>query len=228
MFLAIDDIRDEDPESCEEARTYMSYLSPGSKIILTARSPNILKNICNTIHCQRIPNLNEEEALCLFLRFAVPERKLTSLNKKEVDIVRTCLHISFFPLEEAGSSTDSDDHVPKEVFHYHPLALLAIAFYFKNQNSKLDNIESCGLEVISKKEQVFNSNLSDKIIFRVLGIGYQDLDHMTKQLFIDVALYAPRQVDGEDIFNWLLDINQFNGGVICRKVGLAAMLARYV
>lgn len=75
---------------------------------------------------------------------------------------------------------------------------------------------------------MFNSNLSDKIIFRVLGIGYQDLDPMTKQLFIDVALYAPRQVDGEGIFNWLLDINQFNGGVIRRKVGLAPILARFV
>lgn len=52
-----------------------------------------------------------------------------------------------FPLEDVG-----DPSVPTEVpGHYHPLALRAVASYFKDQYSKLDSIVQCGKDLKAKK-----------------------------------------------------------------------------
>jgi len=49
--------------------------------------------------------------------------------------------------------------------------------------------------------------MHQKIIFDVLGIGFNEICPVGKQLFIDVALFAPPPDEDEDIFNWLVVIH---------------------
>lgn len=94
VFLAVDDVR-EDVDSCQEVRTYLSYLCPGSKIIITARSRSIVENVIGLpMFCKPIPPLNEPEALFLFLKIAAPKR--SSLDPKETRVLRKCLRM-FLP-----------------------------------------------------------------------------------------------------------------------------------
>ena len=217
VFLAVDDVR-HDEDSCREVRAYVNYLCSGSKIIITARSRIIVESVIGPKYCNPIPNLNKEEALSLFLKVAAPERILTSLDGDETKVLQDCLQICFFSLEEGGSRNsssletgDESDNltVPTKVGHYHPLALRAVASYFKDQYSKLGSIVKCGLELRNKKKLLFSSDPTNRI-FDILGFGYDELCHLDKQLFIDVALYAPRRSAGDDdeyIFTWLVHIH---------------------
>ena len=212
MFLAVDDVR-EDLKSFEEIQAYMNYLCPGSKIIIAARSQEIVKTVIgDTIYCKPIPNLNKEEALFLFLKIAAPKRKPIELDPSETRILKECLQICFFSLEEGNV----------EVGHYHPLALRAVASYFKDQYSKLDNIVQCGEKLLNKKKLLFSSDASEDIIFDILGFGFHEMCPLSKQLFVDVALYAPQNDagDNEATFKWLVDIHNFESHAIQLKVGL--------
>ncbi|KAG0566025.1 hypothetical protein KC19_7G032500 [Ceratodon purpureus] len=218
VFLAVDDVR-HDEDSCREVRAYVNYLCSGSKIIITARSRIIVESVIGPKYCNPIPNLNKEEALSLLLKVAAPERILTSLDGDETKVLQDCLQICFFSLEEGGSrnssSLETDDEsdnltVPTKVGHYHPLALRAVASYFKDQYSKLGSIVKCGLELRNKKKLLFSSDPTNRI-FDILGFGFHEICHLDKQLFIDVALYAPRRRsagdDDEYIFAWLVHIH---------------------
>lgn len=235
----------EDVDSCQEVRAYLSYLCSGSKMLITARSRNIVESVIGRPnYCKPIPNLKEEEALSLFLKIAAPTSRLTSLDSSETHILRECLQICFFSLGE-GSTLDlfppeagSEAYVATKFGHYHPLALRAVASYFKDRFSKLGNIIQCGNELLKKKKLLFYSDAS-KSIFDVLGFGFNEICHVGKQLFIDIALYAPRadaEAGDEDIFNWLDDIHvnlepdaiHMQVGLLSHQISCRDTLSKYI
>lgn len=161
VFLAVDDVR-EDLDSCQEVQTYLSYLCPGSKIIITARSQNIVLSVIGrSMFCKPIPHLKKPEALSLFLKIATPKRISTPLDPMETWALGECLQMCFFPVDDEANhnlfplEAVVDPSVPIKVGHYHPLALRAVASYFKDLYSKLGSIVQCGEDLIRKKKADF-------------------------------------------------------------------------
>ena len=225
VFLAVDDVRG-DLNSRLEIQGYLSYLCSGSRIIIAARSRDIVEKVTNCAdYCKLIPNLEEKEALTLFLKIAAPKSNLNALTQPETDVLLSCLQICFFKLEEETNHNSvhieagGDSVVPRNGGQFHPLALRAVASYFQDQYSRLgSDIVHCGQELLTNHPQLFNSDASQSI-FDVLGFGFDGIHEVSKQLFIDVALYAPRPFNN-NIFNWLVDVNGSDPNFIRNKVSL--------
>ena len=97
-FLAVDDVRD-DLSSRLEIQRSLSYLCSRSKIIITVRSQDIVEKVTyGADYCKPIPNLEEKEALTLFLKIAASKSNLNALTQSETDILLSSLQICFFKL----------------------------------------------------------------------------------------------------------------------------------
>ncbi|KAG0589462.1 hypothetical protein KC19_1G022000 [Ceratodon purpureus] len=198
-FLAVDNVQ-EDLDSRQEAEKYLEWLSPRSFIIITSRSRDNLVSVNREIICKPFPNLKREEATTLFLRIAAPELARQPLDHKQNRIIEKCLQICFF------SQKDHGDHaVNGEGSHYHPLALRALASYLREKCAEEDSI-LCWKKVLKDKNIVFLEDSKDNV-YNVLGLGFHNMCDLSKQLFIDVALFAPSSVEKKDIFNWLVSIH---------------------
>lgn len=90
MFLVIDNVGDSE-SSRNEARAYLNAgLPPGSKVLVTSRSQEILKSVFGQAeYCRPIPRLEHDEALKLVLSKAAP--KISSFTAAESEIVERCL-----------------------------------------------------------------------------------------------------------------------------------------
>ena len=109
--------------------------------------------------------------------------------------------------------------MPTKFGQYHPLALRAVTSYFKDKYFKLgSDIVQCGQELLTKHMQLFSSNALQSI-FDVLGVGFDEIHKVSKQLFIDVALCAPRPFNN-NIFNRFVDVNGSHPNFTCNKVSL--------
>lgn len=215
-FLAVDNIQDS-LRSRQEAENYLKWLSPESYIIITSRSQDNLLPVIRELYCKPIPNLEKEEAMALFLKIAAPEIDRKSINDQEW-ILRRCLQLCFFSPNGDGGNT-----VNGESGHYHPLALQAVASYLRGRCTEQDPI-LCWEKVLKDSDIILTQSPGSMDILGTLGLGFKDLDKSSKQLFIDVALFAPPPLEEGDTFNWLVSIHHRKPQIIRDEVGLLSLL----
>ncbi|KAG0586270.1 hypothetical protein KC19_2G077600 [Ceratodon purpureus] len=186
VFLAIDNVGDFE-DSRDEARKYLKVrLSPGSKVLVTARSQEILKSVLQTIanpfrgatdYCKPIPRLEWLEAAALFLSYAAPwVLSLSLLTAEEREIVERC--VSECRFEDIGYDPSSQ---------YHPLVLRALGTYYHDVDSG---------SVLGWKEALENRNKLQRSrearnVNDILGLNYDSLSDKEKLVFLDCALYSP-------------------------------------
>ncbi|KAG0586262.1 hypothetical protein KC19_2G076800 [Ceratodon purpureus] len=178
VFLAIDNVGDYEA-SRREARKYLkSGLPSGSKVLVTARSQEILKSVLGgTEYCKPIPRLEWLEAATLFLSYAAPWVLSVSLLKaEEREIVERC--VSECRFEDIGYDPSSQ---------YHPLVLRALGTYFHDVDSG---------SVMRWEEALENSNKLQRSrearnVNAILGLNYHSLSEQVKLVFLDCALYSP-------------------------------------
>ena len=212
VFLAIDNVQD-DEASRQEARNTLEYITcPGSKVLITSRSPDIVNSVLHDVSCCKpIPNLNKLEAMELFLKIAAPMIESTSsLNVEEIKVLLDCLKCSYFTTEEsvAQNTVSSTTSGNRNIGHYHPLALRSVASFLQDRyvdrSSILDwkkNLEDPSLMLYHSRES--------KDIFNILGLDFDRLCETGKQLFLDVAVFASTAAisDPRQVFDYLLKIH---------------------
>ena len=119
VFLALDNVTDA-PDTLEEVLWYLSVsYGVGSMILVTSRSLEVLLSELQIAkcHCLEVPDLNESEAISLFLQ-ACPSSKhleLSSYSGDEQLLVLEGVQKALFP-----RTSRSDEQ-------FHPLALKALA-----------------------------------------------------------------------------------------------------
>ncbi|KAG0586256.1 hypothetical protein KC19_2G076200 [Ceratodon purpureus] len=176
VFLAIDNVGDCEA-SRSEARKYLNVgLPPGSKVLVTARSQEILKSVLGeSEYCKPIPRLEWLEAATLFLSYAAPTvLALSDLKAEERDIVESCLSECRF--EEIGYPSSQ----------YHPLVLRALGTYFHDVD---------GGNVMRWEEALVNRNKLQRSrearnVNVILGLNYHSLSEQVKLVFLDCAIYS--------------------------------------
>ena len=223
VFLAVDNVQD-DEASRQEARDYLKCVCcEGSIVLITSRSRVILEDVLSDPKCCKpVPTLTEEESMELFLQKAKPKMKLASFHNEQVRVLRKiCTRYCFFSVHEGASSgigelVFKDDRTVKVIKsghekngHYHPLAIRAVASFLHDRS--LDNSgQSWDGDVMLpySREDIFSS----------LGLEFDSLSHKAKQLFIDVALYAPPP-RSDDLYDWLLAVHGgSDNGVVMAEV----------
>jgi hypothetical protein len=212
VFLAVDNVQD-DEASRQEARNFLEYITcPGSKVLITSRSRDIVNSVLHDVSCcEPIPNLDESEAMELFLKIAAPMIESTSsLNVEEIEVLRECLKCCYFTIEESVapntvSSTTSGDC---KIGHYHPLALRSVASFLQDRYVDKSSILSWKKNLEDPSLMLYHSRES-KDIFNILGLDFDRLCETGKQLFLDVAVFASTATisDPHQVFDYLLKIH---------------------
>ncbi|KAG0586282.1 hypothetical protein KC19_2G078700 [Ceratodon purpureus] len=177
VFLAIDNVGDCEA-SRSEARKYLNVgLPSGSKVLVTARSQEILRSVLRgTEYCKPIPRLEWLEAATLFLSYAAPWVLSVSLLKaEEREIVERC--VSECRFEDIGYDPSSQ---------YHPLVLRALGTYYHDVD---------GGSVMRWEEALENRNKLQRSrearnVNAILGLNYHSLSEQVKLVFLDCALYS--------------------------------------
>ncbi|KAG0590866.1 hypothetical protein KC19_1G132100 [Ceratodon purpureus] len=176
VFLAIDNVGDF-AASQMEARKYLRVgLPSGSKVLVTARSREILVSVIGAKYCKPIPRLEWLEAAALFLSYAAPNISSVSfLKPEEREIVEKCLSECQF--KDSGYSTRQ----------YHPLMLRALGTYFHDVGC--DDVMSWG-EALEKKGGLQRCGEAGNVN-EILGLNYGSLSDQVKLVFLDTAFHHP-------------------------------------
>ena len=187
VFLAIDNVWD-DTRSIEEAGGYLTNeFHPESKVLVTSRCKQTLTNLgISEACCFEMPDLKEEDAIGLFLHYACPSLSPVELgNPEHLEVVMQCI-------SHARYSKRRDTEM-SPAYHFHPLALKALGLFMKTLTpfprkwmEKLNNPKILGSKV--------------KDVDNVLRTSFDMLpsdDH--RAMFLDVALYAPKQFLNRDL-----------------------------
>ncbi|KAG0598350.1 hypothetical protein M758_12G066000 [Ceratodon purpureus] len=163
--------------SLKEAKSYLSARLPrGSIIIVTARSKELLmrlRSYINENQCLEMPELLHEEAKSLFIKAADFEVG----NEVDEQLMLRCVERCRFSKHDSNAS-----------HHYHPLALDVLGRQLgcidpKEWASQLDMID----------DDIFNQlRENDHPIFSILRKSFDTLSPEDQQLFLDVALFIPR------------------------------------
>ena len=198
MFLAIDNVWD-DPPSLEEANGYLTNeLHPESKVLVTARCKETLRNLgIEEECCFAMPDLRKEDAMGLFLHHACPSPSPIKLaNPEHLKVVRDC--ISYARYSKRGDTEMS------RAYHFHPLALKVLGLFMKT----LTPFPSKWIEKLNNRE-ILGSKMKD--VRSVLRTSFDMLpedDH--RAMFLDVAIYAPKSYYGgynaptvKEVCEWL-------------------------
>lgn len=218
VFLALDNVQD-DEASRQEARDYLKCVCcEGSIVLITSRSRIILDDVLSDPKlCKPVPTLTEEESMELFRQVAVPKRKLESFDKEQVRVLwKSCIPYCFFSFQEGASSGIGEllfnDVRPRdeENGHYHPLAIRAVASFLHDRFLENNGVLSWDGDIMLPK--------SREDIFSILGLGFDSLSQKAKQIFIDVALYAP-PLRSDGLYDWLLAVHGgSDNGVVMAEV----------
>ncbi|KAG0562697.1 hypothetical protein KC19_9G165600 [Ceratodon purpureus] len=193
VFLALDNMSDQDG-SIVEVQSYLSGRLPsGSIVVVTARSQDSLLCVRPYIDenkCMQMPELMQEEAKSLLANSS--NAKLTNEHVDEKLILR-CVERCYF-LKDDGSGS----------CHYHPLALDVLG----RQLSRLIDLNEWVILLDQIDEDIFNqSRENNHPIFSILRKSFDALSLGDQLLFMDVALYLPDEdsVFLEEIARWSLD-----------------------
>ena len=196
VFLALDNVTDAS-EILEEVRWYLSVsYGEGSMILVTSRSLEVLLSELQIAknHCLEVPDLNETEAISLFLR-ADPLNKhmeLSDYSGDEQDRVVKGVRKALFSRKVR----------PGEQFN--PLALKALA----SRLGKLIDKPEQWRKTLANLDLKFTSHKVHPI-FSILGSSFEDLPEEKKPIFMDVALFKPScAIVKEDICKWLSLVHQ--------------------
>ncbi|KAG0586223.1 hypothetical protein KC19_2G073400 [Ceratodon purpureus] len=184
VFLAIDNVGDFE-DSRDEARRYLKVgLPPGSKVLVTARSQEVLKSVLQTIpnlvrdatdYYKPIPRLEWLEAATLFLSYAAPKRLPVSLLRaEEREIVKMCVSECRF------------DDIGYPSSQYHPLVLRALGTYFHDVGSG----SMLGWKKALKNRNKLQLSREAGNVNAILGLNYDSLPDIEKLVFLDCALYT--------------------------------------
>ncbi|KAG0561020.1 hypothetical protein KC19_9G031300 [Ceratodon purpureus] len=189
VFLAIDNVGDCEA-SRSEARKYLNVgLPSGSKVLVTARSQEILRSVLGeTEYCKPIPRLEWLEAATLFLSYAAPwVLSVSLLRAEEREIVERC--VSECRFKDIGYDQSSQ---------YHPLVLRALGTYFHDVD---------GGSVMRWEEALENRNKLQRSrearnVNAILGLNYHSLSEQVKLVFLDCALYSSRGYRSWKVLPW--------------------------
>ncbi len=196
VFLALDNVTDA-PDILEEVLWYLSVsYGVGSMILVTSRSLEILLSELQIAksHCLEVPDLNESEAISLFLQ-ACPSNKhleLSSYSDDEQVRVVEGVQKALFP-----RTSRSDEQ-------FHPLALKALA-------SRLGRLIDKTVQWRNTLENLDLKFTQHKVhpIFSILGSSFEMLPEEEKLIFMDVALFKPScAIVKEDICKWLSVVHE--------------------
>ncbi len=196
VFLALDNVTDA-PDILEEVLWYLSVsYGVGSMILVTSRSLEVLLSELQIAksHCLEVPDLNESEAISLFLQ-ACPSnkhQKLSSYSGDEQLRVVEGVQKALFP-----RTSRSDEQ-------FHPLALKALACrldkFINNPEQWRNTLANLDLKFTQHK---------DHPIFSILGSSFEMLPGEEKLHFMDIALFKPScAIVKEDICKWLSLVHQ--------------------
>ena len=164
----------------------------------------------------------------LFLQKAIPKMKPASFDKEQMRII--CTRYCFFSVHEGASSgigelVFKDDRTMKVIKsghekngHYHPLAIRAMKVRKLGQE-KNGHYHPLAIRAVASflhdrlldnSGQSWDGSImlpySREDIFSILRLEFDSLSHKAKQLFIDVALYAPPP-HSDDLYDWLLAVH---------------------
>ena len=183
MLLVIDNVWD-DTRSIREARGYLTNeLHPESKVLVTARCKQTLMNLgISEERCFEMPDLTEEDAMDLFLYHACPSLSPVELgNPEHLEVVRQC--ISHARYCQGGDTRTS------RAYHFHPLALQSLGL-------SLTAFPSKSIEKLNNRK-ILRSKVSVNDVLRTSFDMLPEDDH--RAMFLDVALYAPKQFTYGDL-----------------------------
>jgi hypothetical protein len=192
VFLALDNVTDA-PGILKEVLWYLSVsYGVGSMILVTSRSLEVLLSELQIAenHCLEVPDLNETEAISLFLQAGKSNKhlELSSYSDDEQLRIVEGVRRALFPRKSR-----------QEGEQFHPLALMALwprlgeLIYKPEQWRK--TLENLDLKFTQHK---------DHPIFSILGSSFEMLPEEEKLIFMDVALFKPScAIVEEDICKWL-------------------------
>ncbi|KAG0627844.1 hypothetical protein M758_2G232200 [Ceratodon purpureus] len=199
VFLALDNMSDEDA-SIREVQTYLLGRLPAESIVIvTARSKDWLLRVRPFIDeskCMQMPELMLDEAKSLFKKSCDVE----SRNDVDEKLIFRCLERCYFQKEDGNGS-----------FHYHPLALDVLG----RQLSRLTDLKEWVILLDRIDEDIFNqSRENNHPIFSILRKSFDALSPGNQLLLMDVALYLPNDDSGfyegaHSVFDWLRMVHNF-------------------
>lgn len=215
VFLAIDnlcysDVSDAGRISASLAPIF-GVLSQGSMSMVTSKSLEALRGAVGmeTTHIC-MPTLLESEAIQLFCRVALPSG--VSLSDEQLDVVRLCVSRCAF-LYTSSPVKELQRTVSRV---YHPMALRALAY-------ALVRVDRCDPLEWARQGKIPEKLDSDDLsgIFTILKKGYDVLDAIEKLVFMDVAVFAPRDKmwDLNKLREWLTGVHGID---VHNKVSSAA------
>jgi hypothetical protein len=196
VFLALDNVTDA-PEILEEVSWYLSVsYGVGSMILVTSRSLEVLLSELQIAknHCLEVPDLNETEAISLFLKADKSNKhlELSSYSDDEQLRVVEGVRMALFPRKLRSGE------------QFHPLALMALASRLGKLINKPEQWRKTLQNLDLKKTQH-----KDHPIFSILGSSFEDLPEEEKLIFMDVVLFKPScAIVEEDICKWLSLVHQ--------------------
>jgi hypothetical protein len=180
VFLAIDNVWDDDP-SFEEAAGYLvRELHSESKVLVTARCKKTLRNLgIQEECCFEMPDLGKEDAMGLFLHYACPSPSPIDLaNPEHLEVVEKCVSYAWH--------SKGEDTKLSPTYHFHPLALKVLGSYMKT----LTPFPSKWIEKLNNP-RILGSKVKDvNSVLRTSFNMLPDDDH--RAMFLDVAIYAPK------------------------------------
>lgn len=174
IFLAIDNVS-EDMKSIEMVKLLLNGgFHEGSRVLITTRTLDVLENAHLGIderNMFQMPDLNEEEAKLVLLRYATQDYEAIHVDE---DVIDKCLMQCHFKKGDKKKS------------HYHPLALktLGIQLGCKKYNREI------WIDLLRKVDR--------NDIFSILRISYDALEEEDKMLFMDVAIFLPNPLISHD------------------------------
>ena len=224
VFLAIDNVWNEDV-SREQAEALLGIgFHPDSLVIVTSRSRGLLEWM--GIHeecCFEIPGLEKRDAIEVLLQSAAPGcdfQSMAAYKRAAVDMLVERCFMRKGPTSSAGTEKQ-----------YVPLALKALG-----RLCRLPLLRRTPTEL---KKWVDNLDLKwpdqkEHPIFSVLGLSYANLpSSLHKSIFLDVALCVPTQQDNTsssviDVCKWLSMVYGMDVDAILRAVSLIYQMSNWM
>jgi hypothetical protein len=209
VFLAIDNVSAAQ-QIVDEARDLLRLeFMPGSIVVVTARSLGQLRNL-NLEECMEMPELDEDDARSLFLYHAAPSSYSKIANEMNEHLLKQCIKRCYFRKGDGKGC------------HYHPLALKVLGGQLGNDSKewieKLNDLDPFNQYEEEEKEHP---------IFSILGRSFETLKQEDQFIFMDAAIFFPKQLElfnaynnlfKGDVFEWLSMVQGKSLYVMKRKV----------
>ncbi|KAG0621673.1 hypothetical protein M758_3G039500 [Ceratodon purpureus] len=181
VFLAIDNASG---ATSKQALTLLrAKYGPGSVVLVTARSIDVLKSLrINESECIAMPELEIDEAKALFLYHAacIPNTH----NEADEELISSCVQRCCF--RKGGGIS----------YHYHPLALQALG----EQLGRVGYVPGKWWALLNEIDFFNPFREPEHPVFSILRKSFDALNAQDQLLFMDAALFVPYSIGGYDDF----------------------------